>query len=78
MNVKVYSTPFCSYCVTLKAFLEKHSIEFQNIDVSVDKEAAQEMIRKTEQTGVPVVEIDDQIVIGFNREKISELLNIKE
>lgn len=78
MNVKVYSTPFCSYCVTLKAFLNEHSIEFEDIDVSVNKKAAQEMIRKTEQTGVPVIEIDDQIVIGFDRDKISELLNIKE
>lgn len=76
--VKVYSTPSCSYCVTLKQFLKENSIEFEDIDVSKDELAQQEMIKRSGQMGVPVVDIDGEIVIGFDKEKISELLNIKE
>ena len=76
--VKVYSTPACPYCVTLKEFLKKNNIEFEDIDVSQNKTALDEMIKKSKQMGVPVVDIDGQIVVGFDKEKISELLNIKE
>lgn len=76
--VKVYSTPTCPYCVTLKAFLDEHGIEFEDIDVSKNRQASDYMIKKSGQMGVPVVEIDNQIVVGFNKEKISELLDIKE
>ena len=78
MAVRVFSTEFCPYCVTLKKFLEEHNIEFEDIDVSANREMADEMIEKSGQTGVPVIEIDDEIVIGFDRNKISQLLNIKE
>ena len=74
--VKVYSTPACPYCVTLKAFLKENGINFEDIDVSQDEKALDEMIKKSGQMGVPVVEIDDQIVIGFDKEKISKLLGI--
>ena len=76
--VKVYSTPTCPYCVTLKGFLKENNIEFEDIDVSQDKKALDEMVKKSGQMGVPVVEIDDQTVVGFDKEKISQLLNIKE
>jgi len=76
--VKVYSTPTCPYCVTLKVFLKENNIEFEDIDVSQNKQALDEMVKKSDQIGVPVVEIDDQIVVGFDKEKISQLLNIKE
>lgn len=75
--VRVYSTPTCPYCVTLKAFLEEKNIEFEDIDVSQDKAALDEMVKKSGQMGVPVVEIDGQIIVGFDKEKISELLKIK-
>jgi glutaredoxin 3 len=77
-KVKVYSTKFCPYCVTLKQFLEKHNVEFEEIDVSENKEAQEEMIEKSGQMGVPVAEIDGEIIIGFDRGKISKLLNIEE
>jgi len=77
-KVRIFSTPFCPYCITLKEFLAEHKIEFEEIDVSQDKEAAQEMIKKSGQTGVPVIEIDGQMVVGFDRERIVNLLNIKE
>jgi len=77
-KVKVFSTPFCIYCVSLKQFFKKHKIEFEEVDVSEDKAAQEEMIKKSGQMGVPVIEIDGEIIIGFNKNKISELLNIKE
>ena len=78
MAIRVFSTEICPYCVTLKKFLKEHNIEFEDIDVSANREMADEMIEKSGQTGVPVIEIDDEIVIGFDRNKISQLLNIKE
>lgn len=76
--VKVYSTPACPYCVTLKEFLKVHNVAFEDIDVSQDKTALDEMIKKSGQMGVPVVEIGDKIVVGFDKEKITKLLEIKE
>ncbi|MBD3208628.1 MAG: NrdH-redoxin [Candidatus Nealsonbacteria bacterium] len=77
MMVKVYSTPVCPFCVTLKKFLKDHDIEFEEFDVSEDEEARKEMIERSGQMGVPVVDIDGKIVVGFDKQKISELLNIK-
>ena len=78
MTIKVYSTPTCPYCVTLKNFLKEKNFEFEDIDVSANPGAAQEMIQKSGQMGVPVVDIDGQIVVGFDREKIINLLDIHE
>lgn len=75
--VKVYSSPSCPYCFTLKEFLKEHNIEFEEVDVSQNKEAREEMMKKSGQLEVPVVEIDGQIVVGFDKEKISKILNIK-
>jgi len=76
--VKVFSTPSCPYCVTLKEFLKEHNVVFEDIDVSQDNKAADEMVEKSGQMGVPVVDIDGQIVVGFDKEKISNLLGIKD
>ncbi len=76
MIVKVYSTPTCPYCVTLKEFLKSKNIAFEDIDVASDEKAREEMVQKTGQLGVPVVDIDGQMVVGFDREKISQLLKI--
>jgi glutaredoxin len=64
--------------VTLKKFLKDKGVEFADIDVSANEKELQEMIDRSGQMGVPVVEIDGQIVVGFNRDKILELLKIKE
>jgi len=77
-KVKIYSTPTCPYCVTLKEFLKEHNIEFEDIDVSQNGGAFREMVAKSDQTGVPVVEIEGQIIVGFDKEKISKLLNIQD
>ncbi|MDD3399539.1 MAG: glutaredoxin domain-containing protein [Candidatus Paceibacterota bacterium] len=76
-KVRVFSTPACPYCVTLKEFLKENNIEFEDINVAEDAKAREEMINKTNQMGVPVVDIDGEIVIGFDKGKISSLLGIK-
>ncbi|MFH1889964.1 MAG: glutaredoxin domain-containing protein [Candidatus Kuenenbacteria bacterium] len=83
MKIKIYSTPVCSYCHLLKDHLKKHNIEFEDIDVSKDQEAGQEMVSKSGQMGVPVSVIlaDDgkeEVIVGFDKAKINKLLNIKE
>lgn len=77
-KIKVYSSPACPYCVALKEFLKEHKIEFEEVDVTQSQEAVKVLVERTGQMGVPVAEIDGEIVIGFDREKISQLLNIKE
>lgn len=76
--IKVYSTPSCPYCVTLKKFLQDKGIEFESADVSQDQKELQEMIDKSGQMGVPVIDINGQIVVGFDRNKILELLKIED
>ena len=75
-NVKIYSTPTCPYCIRVKEYLKSKNIDFQNIDVSSDSNAADEMVSLTGQMGVPVVVIDDNVVVGFDKTKIDSLLNI--
>ncbi|MCH7758813.1 glutaredoxin family protein [Patescibacteria group bacterium] len=77
MKINVYSTPTCPYCVQLKEFLKEHDIEFNDIDVSTDQAAAAKMVEKTGQMGVPVTEIGDEFIVGFDEAKIREKLNIK-
>lgn len=75
-NVKVFSTVTCPYCHRLKAFLDENNIEYQNIDVGSDQQGAQEMKNKSGQLGVPVIEIDDKIIVGFNKEEMTKELGI--
>jgi len=75
-KVRVFSSPSCPYCFTLKEFLKEHNIEFEEIDVSKDEKARDEMIKKSGRLEAPIVEIDGQIVVGFDKEKICKLLNI--
>lgn len=77
-NIKVYSTPSCPYCHTLKAFLDEKGFKYEDIDVATDEKAREEMIKESGQMGVPVTDIDGQIIVGFDRQKISQLLNIKD
>ncbi|MFN7088362.1 MAG: glutaredoxin family protein [Candidatus Paceibacteria bacterium] len=75
--VKIYTTPTCPYCKLAKEFMTQHNIAFQELDVSQDEQALNEMVQKTGQLGVPVLDIDGQIMVGFNRKKLGELLGIK-
>ncbi|MAF43809.1 MAG: NrdH-redoxin [Parcubacteria group bacterium] len=76
-KVRVFSTQSCPYCVNLKEFLKEHDIKFEDIDVSQNKEALNEMVEKSGQMGVPVVDIGGKIIVGFDKEKVSNLLKIK-
>ena len=76
-DVTIYSTPTCPYCKQTKEFLNENNVEFTDIDVSSDAAKAQEMIEKSGQMGVPVLDIDGEIIVGFDREKISEKLGIE-
>jgi len=75
--VKLYSTPTCVYCKTLKGYLQKNNISFEEIDVSKEEKELQKMIKMSGQMGVPVLEIDDEVVVGFDKQKIDEKLKIK-
>lgn len=75
-RVKVYSTPACPYCIRAKQFLKDNNIIFQDIDVSKDEEMAEEMIRKSGQMGVPVLDIDGEVIVGFDKEKIKQVLGL--
>lgn len=77
MNVNIYSTPTCIYCQMAKKFLTEHNIEYAEFDVAVDSEKRDEMLQKTGQMGVPVIEIDNEIIVGFDKKRISQLLGIK-
>lgn len=77
-KVRVYSSENCPYCVHLKDFLKEHDIKFEEVDVGKDQEAAMEMVNKTGQMGIPVIEIGDKIIIGFDKEEIKKELGIKE
>ncbi len=76
-SVTVYSTPTCSWCNTLKAYLRKNNIRFRDVDVSKDQKAAEAMVKRSGQQGVPQTDIDGQIIVGFDKAKINQLLNIK-
>lgn len=75
-KVMVYSTPSCPFCVRTKQFLKDNNVDFENIDVSGDQSKAQEMIQKSGQMGVPVVDIDGKIIVGFDQDKIKVALGL--
>lgn len=75
-QVIVYSTPTCSWCNTLKGWLRKNQVAFREVDVSRDQQAAEAMVRKSGQQGVPQTEIDGQIVVGFDQTRLKNLLGI--
>ena len=76
MKVKVYSTETCPHCKMAKAWLKEKEIEFEEVDVTSNQEAQKEMVEKSGQMGVPVIDVDGKIVIGFNKPKLEELLKL--
>ncbi len=77
-KVIIFTTPTCPHCKAAKRYLREHQIRFKEVDVSRDHKAAQDMMRKTGQSGVPQLWIDNRPVVGFDRAKINKLLQIKE
>jgi len=76
MGVKIYTTKTCGFCKLAKEFLIKNKIIYTEMDVTNDQSAAQEMIDKSGQMGVPVLVIDGQVIIGFDKEKIKKALKL--
>ncbi|OGZ00163.1 MAG: NrdH-redoxin [Candidatus Liptonbacteria bacterium RIFCSPLOWO2_01_FULL_52_25] len=75
--VKIYSTPSCVYCKMAKEFFKKNNVSYEEHNVAVDMKAREDMVKKSHQLGVPVIEVGDHVVVGFDRETLSALLNIK-
>ena len=75
-SVKVYSTSTCPWCIRVKQFLKDNNIPFQDVDVSSDQAAGEEMIQKSGQMGVPVLDIAGEIIVGFDKEKIKSALGM--
>ena len=75
MKVKVYSTKTCPWCVKAKDFLKSRNVKFDDIDVGADQKAANEMVEKSGQMGVPVLDINGKIIVGFDKEEIENALS---
>ncbi|KKU78905.1 MAG: Glutaredoxin-like protein, YruB-family [Parcubacteria group bacterium GW2011_GWA2_47_7] len=75
-SVSIYTTETCGYCKMAKEFFHKNNVEFQEFDVGKDLAKRQEMIEKSGQMGVPVIMVESDIIVGFNKPKLQELLNI--
>ena len=76
-KVVVVSTPTCSFCNMAKSYFREKGVKFTDIDVSRDQAAARDMVRRSGQMGVPVIDIGGQVVVGFNRPQINSLLGLK-
>lgn len=76
-QVKIYTTPVCVYCKMAKAFFQENKVEYEEVNVATDAKAREEMIAKSHQIGVPVIEVDGKIIIGFDRPRLSQALGIQ-
>ncbi len=76
-KVQIYSTPTCAYCVMAKEWFKENNIEFEEFDVSQDEKKRNELIEKTGQMAVPVIIVGEETIIGFDKAKLSELLEVK-
>ena len=76
-RVTVYSTPSCPWCTTLKNYLKENNVPFRDVDVSRDMKAAEELVKRSGQRGVPQTDINGQIIVGFDKPRLKQLLEIK-
>ena len=74
--VKVYSTPWCMYCKMAKEYFKEKKVEFTEFDVSSDEKARKEMLDASKQSGVPVIMIGDELIVGFDKDRINQLLGL--
>jgi glutaredoxin 3 len=75
-RVLIFTTPSCSFCNQAKRYFRQKGIKFKDIDVSRDQAAARDMVRRSKQSGVPVIDIGGKIIVGFNRPQIDKLLHL--
>ena len=75
--VKIYTTPTCVYCRMAKDFFNQHSVQYEEHNVMEDLKAREEMVSKSGQMGVPVIDVEGELIVGFDKERLVELLDIK-
>ncbi len=75
-NVTIYTTPTCGFCHQAKQFFQEKNVPYEEKDVAADQQAREEMVSKTNQMGVPVIEVDDEIVIGFDQSRLAQMLDV--
>ena len=76
-KVTIYSTPTCVYCKMAKEFFRTNNIQYEEHNVAEDDKAREEMVNKSHQLGVPVIDVDGEIIVGFNKQELSRLLKAK-
>ncbi len=76
-SVKVYSTPTCPFCMRVKQYLKDNSVAFEDLDVSSDQNLGSEMVEKSGQMGVPVLDIEGEIIVGFDKDRIAQTLGLQ-
>jgi glutaredoxin 3 len=76
MKIKLYSTPTCPFCRMAREFLEKHGVSYEDVNVAEDRQGAKEMIEKSGQLGIPVIDVDGSIIVGFDRGRIESALGL--
>ena len=78
VEVVVYSTPTCPWCAKAKQFLENHNIPYRNVDVTDDEAGREEMVRLSGQMGVPVIRAGEEVVVGFDLERLQKLVGARK
>lgn len=76
-SVKIYTTPTCIYCKMTKEFFGKNNVQYQELNVASDEKAREDMINKSHQLGVPVIDVDGEIFVGFNKAELEKALGLK-
>lgn len=74
-SVTVYSAPWCAFCHAAKAYLDSKKVAYKEIDVDASQDAARELVEKSNQAGIPVIFIGEEMIIGFDRPRIDSALN---
>ena len=77
-KVTIYSTPTCVYCKMAKEFFRNNNVQYEEHNVAEDDRAREEMVNKSHQLGVPVIDVDGEIIVGFNKQELSRLLGAKK
>ena len=75
-KVTIFTTPTCHNCKMAKVFFQNHGVEYEEHDVQADLKAREQMMNESGQMGVPVIKVDNEVVIGFDEERLSELLKV--
>ncbi len=77
MTITLYTTPTCPYCKLVKEFFQEHRLNYTEVDVASNTSAAQQMVKKSGQMGVPVIEIDEKVIVGWNKAALEEALGLQ-